>query len=100
MIQRPIKTEINEDINEELNDISKRRSLNLPNFSITNLYKKKNKKKEPLVIKYIIILIKIQSQDVFKPLNPWIPNYLTGKTLNKFEILKDKHCITDLEKVI
>ena len=59
MIQRPVKTEINEDINEELNDISKKRSLNLPNFSITNLYKKKNKKKEPLVIKYIIILIKI-----------------------------------------
>ena len=59
MMQRPVKTEINEDINEELNDISKRRSLNLPNFSITNLYKKKNKKKEPLVIKYIIILIKI-----------------------------------------
>jgi len=58
MMQRPVKTEINEDINEELNDISKRRSLNLPNFSITNLYKKKNKKKEPLVIKYIIILIK------------------------------------------
>jgi len=23
-----------------------------------------------------------------------------GKTLNKFQILKDKHCITDLEKVI
>ena len=55
MIKRPIKTEIN----EELNNISKKRSLNLPNFSITNLYKKKNKKKEPLVIKYIIILIKI-----------------------------------------
>ena len=58
MIKRPIKTEITEDINEELNDISKKRALNLPNFSITNLYKKKNKKKEPIVIKYIIILIK------------------------------------------
>ena len=23
-----------------------------------------------------------------------------GKTLNKFQILKDKHCITDWEKVI
>ena len=59
IMQRPVKTEINEDLNEELNDISKKRSLNLPNFSITNLYKKKSKKKEPLVIIYIIITLKI-----------------------------------------
>ena len=42
MMQRPVKTEINEDINEELNDISKRRSLNLPNFSITRKIRKKS----------------------------------------------------------
>ena len=57
-IQRPVKTEANiEDINES---IKKKRSLNLPDFSITNLYRKKNKKKDPIVIiKYInkIIII-------------------------------------------
>ena len=55
-IQRPVKTEANiEDINES---IKKKRSLNLPDFSITNLYRKKNKKKDPIVIiKYINIFI-------------------------------------------
>ena len=50
-IQRPVKTEANiEDINES---IKKKRSLNLPDFSITNLYRKKNKKKDPIVINKI-----------------------------------------------
>ena len=44
--QRRVKTETK----EELNDINKKRALNLPNFSLTNLYKKKKNKKEPLVI--------------------------------------------------
>ena len=44
--QRRVKTETN----EELNDINKKRALNLPNFSLTKIYKKKKNKKEPLVI--------------------------------------------------
>ena len=50
-IQRPFKTEAKiEDINESMR---KKRSLNLPDFSITNLYRKKNKKKDPIVINKI-----------------------------------------------
>ena len=50
-IQRPSKTEAKiEDINESMR---KKRSLNLPDFSITNLYRKKNKKKDPIVINKI-----------------------------------------------
>ena len=50
-IQRPFKTEAKiEDINESM---KKKRSLNLPDFSITNLYRKKNKKKDPIVINKI-----------------------------------------------
>ena len=62
-IQRPVKTEANiEDINES---IKKKRSLNLPDFSITNLYRKKNKKKDPIVIiKYINIFIIIVTRRI------------------------------------
>ena len=50
-IQRPFKTEAKiEDINESMR---KKRSLNLPDFSITNLYRKKNKKKDQIVINKI-----------------------------------------------
>lgn len=50
-IKRPFKTEAKiEDINESMR---KKRSLNLPDFSITNLYRKKNKKKDPIVINKI-----------------------------------------------
>ena len=50
-IQRPFKTEAKiEEINESMR---KKRSLNLPDFSITNLYRKKNKKKDPIVINKI-----------------------------------------------
>ena len=50
-IQTPFKTEAKiEDINESMR---KKRSLNLPDFSITNLYRKKNKKKDPIVINKI-----------------------------------------------
>ena len=50
-IQRTFKTEAKiEDINESM---KKKRSLNLPDFSITNLYRKKNKKKDPIVINKI-----------------------------------------------
>ncbi len=50
-IQRPFKTEAKiEDINESMR---KKRSLNLPDFSITNLYRKKNTKKDPIVINKI-----------------------------------------------
>ena len=50
-IQRPFKTEAKiEDINESMR---KKRSLNVPDFSITNLYRKKNKKKDPIVINKI-----------------------------------------------
>ena len=50
-IQRPFKTEAKiENINESMR---KKRSLNLPDFSITNLYRKKNKKKDPIVINKI-----------------------------------------------
>ena len=47
-VERPIKTEANID----LNDLKERRKyLNIPDFSITNNYKKKNSKKPALVIK-------------------------------------------------
>ena len=50
-IQRPFKTEAKiEEINESMR---KKRSLNLPDFSITNLYRKKNKKKDSIVINKI-----------------------------------------------
>ena len=62
-IQRHVKTEANiEDINES---IKKKRSLNLPDFSITNLYRKKKKKKDPIVIiKYINIFIIIVTRRI------------------------------------
>ena len=47
-VERPIKTEANND----LNDLKERRKyLNIPDFSITNNYNKKNSKKPALVIK-------------------------------------------------
>ena len=44
--KRPLETEIKEDINNNSNT----RQLNLPNFSITHLYKKEKEKKTSLVI--------------------------------------------------
>ena len=91
-IKQPLKTEINDDMKSNV----KIRKLNMPNFSITNLYKKEKEKKVSLV--RIIFLI-IQSQDIFKPLKPWKPNDLMGRTLNKFQILKDGHYPTEWERV-
>ena len=36
---------------------------------------------------------------MFKPLKPWKPNDLMGRTLNKFQILKDGHYPSEWEKV-
>lgn len=75
--QLPVKTEGNYYYNTtepNINgDISKKRSLNLPNYSLTKLYKKKSSKIKPLVIIYIfyIIIIIIYSLKMF--LNLWIP---------------------------
>ena len=44
-IKQPLKTEINDDMKSNV----KIRKLNMPNFSITNLYKKENEKKVSLV---------------------------------------------------
>ena len=46
--KRPLKTEIKEDFKNNANI----RSLNLPNFSITHLYRKEKEKKNSLVILY------------------------------------------------
>ena len=46
--KRPLKTEIKEDIKNNSNI----RSLKLPNFSITRLYRKEKEKKNSLVILY------------------------------------------------
>ena len=91
-IKKPLKTDINDDMKSNV----KIRKLNMPNFSITNLYKKEKERKVSLV--RIIFLI-IQSQDIFKPLKPWKPNDLMGRTLNKFQILKDGHYPSEWEKV-
>ena len=53
--ERPLKTEGNIDNNDENNNISKRKLLNLPDFSLTKLYKAQNTKKKHLVIKYIVL---------------------------------------------
>ena len=59
--QLPVKTEGNYYYNTtepNINgDISKKRSLNLPDFSLTKLYKKKNSKIKPLVIIYIYFIL-------------------------------------------
>ena len=44
-INRPIKTQLNEDIKSKSNKIL----LNMPNFSITQLYNKRNNKKISVV---------------------------------------------------
>ena len=51
LIQRPLKTEGNITIS---NTKERRKYLNIPDFSITNLYRKKNKKKQSLVIQIYI----------------------------------------------
>ena len=51
LIQRPLKTEGNIIIS---NSRERRKYLNIPDFSITNLYGKKNKKKQSLVIQIYI----------------------------------------------
>ena len=51
LIQRPLKTEGNITIS---NSRERRKHLNIPDFSITNLYRKKNKKKQSLVIQIYI----------------------------------------------
>ena len=53
--EKPLKTEGNiytNDIAEKIinNDISKRKLLNIPDFSLTKIYKAKNGQKKPLVI--------------------------------------------------
>ena len=53
--EKPLKTEGNiytNDITEKIinNDISKRKLLNIPDFSLTKIYKAKNGQKKPLVI--------------------------------------------------
>lgn len=59
--QSPVRTEGNYVISKtESNindDISKKRSLNLPDFSLTKLYKKKSSKIKPLVIIYIYFIL-------------------------------------------
>ena len=45
LLKTPLKTEINEDTKTN----SKIRKLNLPNFSISRLYRKENEKKVALV---------------------------------------------------
>ena len=56
-LKRPIKTENNTEVNGSSKIANKRNLLNLPDFSITHLYKKKNRKKEEIVIIYININI-------------------------------------------
>jgi hypothetical protein len=53
--EKRLKTEGNIDNDDENNNISKRRILNLPDFSLTKLYKAQTTKKKHLVIKYIIL---------------------------------------------
>ena len=53
--EKPLKTEGNiytNDITKKIinNDISKRKLLNIPDFSLTKIYKAKNGQKKPLVI--------------------------------------------------
>ena len=53
--EKPLKTEGNiytNDIAKKIinNDISKRKLLNIPDFSLTKIYKAKNGQKKPLVI--------------------------------------------------
>ena len=42
--RKPIKTDINEEINKPYNN-----SINIPDFSITKKYRKNKRKKEPIV---------------------------------------------------
>ena len=56
--QRPVKTEVNEDIEELINNNKKIKRLNMPDFSITKVYKKEINKKEPLVIIIYTIILK------------------------------------------
>ena len=56
--QRPVKTEVTEDIEELINNNQKRKRLNIPDFSITKVYKKEINKKEPLVIIIYTIILK------------------------------------------
>ena len=54
--EKPLKTEGNIYINDIThpiinNDISKRKSLNIPDFSLTKLYKAKESQKKPMVNK-------------------------------------------------
>ena len=56
--QRPVKTEVNEDIEELINNNKKRKRLNMPDFSITKVYKKEINKKEPIVIIIYTIILK------------------------------------------
>ena len=44
-IKKPLKTDINDDMKSNL----KIRKINLPNFSLTKIYKKENEKKVSLV---------------------------------------------------
>jgi len=53
--KKPLKTEGNiytNDLTKKIinNDISKRKLLNIPDFSLTKIYKAKNGQKKPLVI--------------------------------------------------
>ena len=48
--KRPMKTEVNTDMDDSLNNISKKKLLNLPDFSITNNYRKHKRKKESVVM--------------------------------------------------
>ena len=52
--EKRLKTEGNIDNNDENNNISKRRLLNIPDFSLTKLYKAQSTKKKHLVINYLI----------------------------------------------
>lgn len=56
--QRPVKTEVNEDIEDLINNNKKRKRLNIPDFSFTKVYKKEINKKEPLVIIIYTIILK------------------------------------------
>ena len=56
--QRPVKTEVNEDIEELINNNKKKKRLNITDFYITKVYKKEINKKEPLVIIIYTIILK------------------------------------------
>ena len=46
ILEKPLKTEGN----ISTNDISKIKPLNIPDFSLTKIYKAKNRQKKPIVI--------------------------------------------------